>query len=91
MKNQDKFRILHVTPFYPPSIGGISNLVFSLCKELNKFDLDIHIITSRNIMDGDNYEERKSDKITEIKSIHLPGWPYSTLRNFKLQLILDIK
>lgn len=91
MKNQDKIRILHVTPFYPPSIGGISNLVFSICKELNKFDLDIHIVTSRNIMDGDNYEERKLDKITEIKSIHLPGWPYSTLRNFSFPADMGYK
>ena len=82
MKIQDKLRILHVTPFYPPAIGGISNFVFNMCKYLNKFNLDIHIITSRNIIDHNNYETRKSDKIIEIKAIHFLGWPYSTLRNF---------
>jgi glycosyltransferase involved in cell wall biosynthesis len=91
VKIQDKLRILHVTPFYPPSIGGISNLVFNICKELSKFNHDIHIITSRNIMNHDNYEERKSDKITEIKSIHFPGWPYSTLRNFSFPADMGFK
>ena len=91
VKIQDKLRILHVTPFYPPSIGGISNLVFQMCRELNKFNLDIHIITSRDIMDRRSYEERKSDKITEMESIHLPGWPYSTLRNFSFPADLGFK
>jgi glycosyltransferase involved in cell wall biosynthesis len=79
---QDKMRILHVTPFYPPSIGGISNLVYSLCKELNKYDLDVHIITARGMMNNYYNEKGKSERFTEIKSVHLPGWPYSTLRNF---------
>lgn len=91
MKIQDKLRILHVTPFYPPSIGGISNLAFNVCKELNKLNIDVHIITSRNVMDRNNYEERKSDKIIEIKSIHFPGWPYSTLRNFSIPADMGLK
>ena len=91
MKINDKLRILHVTPFYPPSIGGISNLVFNICKEVNKFNLDIRIITSRNIMDQDKYEERKCGKLSEIKSIHLPGWPYSTLRNFSFPVDMGFK
>ncbi|HYF98511.1 MAG TPA: glycosyltransferase family 4 protein, partial [Candidatus Saccharimonadales bacterium] len=91
MKDQTRLRVLHVTPFYPPSIGGISNLVFNVCKELKKFNLDIDIITSRNVLDSNRYEERKSSKITEIKSIHFPGWPYSTLRNFSFPADLGLK
>lgn len=91
MKIQDKLRILHVTPFYPPSIGGISNCVFNICKDLNEFDLDIHIVTSRNIIDRNRYGIRESDKILEIKSIHFPGWPYSTLRNFSFPADLGFK
>ncbi len=84
-------RILQVTPFYPPSIGGISSVVFNICKELNKFKHDIHIVTSRNITDRDYHEERKFGNITQIRSIHLPGWPYSTLRNFSFPLDLGFK
>jgi len=91
VNNQDKLRVLHVTPFYPPSIGGISNLVYNLCKELNKFNLDIHIITSRNIKSRHKYAERVSNQITEIKSIHLLGWPYSTLKNFSFPADLGVK
>ncbi len=91
MKIQDKLRILHVTPFYPPAIGGISNFVFNMCKYLNKFNIDIHIITSRNIIDHNNCETRKSDKIIKIKAIHFLGWPYSTLRNFSFPADMGYK
>lgn len=91
MKIRNKLRILHVTPFYPPSIGGISNLAFHVCKELNNLNLDIHIVTSRNVMDHNHYEERKSDKIIEIKSVYFPGWPYSTLRNFSFPTDMGFK
>ncbi len=84
-------RILHVTPFYPPFKGGISNLVHNLCKELYKFDLDIHIITTRNIKSNEKYKERTLDKVTEIKSIYMLGWPYSTLKNFSFPADLGIK
>jgi glycosyltransferase involved in cell wall biosynthesis len=88
----DKMRILHVTPFYPPSIGGISNLVFNLCGELDKLNLDVHIITSRNILARKHDDEkRESDRVIEIKSVHLPGWPYSTLRNFSFPADLGYK
>lgn len=83
--------ILHVTPFYPPSIGGISNLVYNMCKQLNRLDLEIHVITSRNIMNHNYYKERETHKITEIDSIYLPGWPYSTLRNFSFPADLGFK
>ncbi|HEU5120245.1 MAG TPA: glycosyltransferase family 4 protein, partial [Candidatus Nitrosocosmicus sp.] len=89
---QHNLRILHVTPFYPPSIGGISNLVFNLCVELDKLNLDVHIITSRNILSRNhNDEKRESDRVIEIKSVHLPGWPYSTLRNFSFPADLGYK
>jgi glycosyltransferase involved in cell wall biosynthesis len=84
-------RILHVTPFYPPAIGGISNMVFNVCRELMSFNHDIHIITSRNIIERGNYEQRKSVNVTEIRSIHLLGWPYSTLRNFSFPADIGFK
>lgn len=62
-----------------------------MCKNLNKFNLDIHIITSRNIIDHTNYETRKSEKITEIDAIHFLGWPYSTLRNFSFPADIGFK
>jgi glycosyltransferase involved in cell wall biosynthesis len=91
VKLQTKSRILHVTPFYPPSIGGISRCVFNICRDLNEFNLDVHIVTSKNIIDHNTHDLRKSDKIIEISSIHFPGWPYSTLRNFSFPVDLGFR
>ncbi|TVP41712.1 glycosyltransferase family 4 protein [Candidatus Nitrosocosmicus arcticus] len=89
---QKELKILHVTPFFPPSIGGIANLVYNLCNAL-KFDNNIHIITARNknIRNSDRHNESIPRELTEIKSIYFPGWPYSTLRNFSVPLDLGIK
>jgi glycosyltransferase involved in cell wall biosynthesis len=77
----NKLKVLHVTPFFPPDKGGISNLVNCLCHELMNLDCDIKIMTSRHLT---NYisEKKKINNLIEIKSIYLPGWPYSTLRSF---------
>ncbi len=90
---QEELKILHVTPFFPPSIGGISNLVYNLCDALTKYDNNIYIITSRNrnLQNLPRNNETKPKQLTEIKSIYFPGWPYSTLRNFSVPLDLGIK
>lgn len=66
-------------------------MVFNICKELDKFHHDIRIVTSKNLMDRHAHKEGSSDKITEIKSIYLPGWPYSTLRNFSFPVDMGFK
>ena len=90
---QKELNILHVTPFFPPSIGGISNLVYNLCDALTKFDNNIHIITSRkrNLKNLPRNNETAAKQLIEIKSFYFPGWPYSTLRNFSVPIDLGRK
>ncbi len=84
-----KKRILHVTPFFPPAKGGISNAVKNLCMALEYHDNDIHILTTNYSKKVIQYENIKN--FTRIKSLYLPGWPYSTLRNFSIPLDLGFK
>lgn len=90
---QKELKILQVTPFFPPSIGGIANLVYNLCNALDDLDIEVHIITSKgnNIEISDKQSNAIQDKITEIKSLYFPGWPYSTLRNFSIPIDLGQK
>lgn len=85
--------VLHVTPFYPPSIGGIANLVYNLCNALNNLDVNVHIISSsgNNKVSTELPSEIQTSQLTEIKSIYFPGWPYPTLRNFSIPRDLGIK
>lgn len=76
--------ILHVTPFFPPSIGGISSLVYNLCNALTKLGNNIYVIASKNIRKQERTLSSTPLKLKEINSIYLLGWPYSTLRNFSI-------
>src|SRR3978361_2408009 len=87
---QNKLNILHVTPFFPPDKGGISNLVYYLSISLGKLNNNIQIITSRHI-NITKQKNKKTNNLNEIKSIYLPGWPYSTLRSFSFPLDLGFK
>jgi phosphatidylinositol glycan class A protein len=80
-----KLNVLHVTPFYPPDKGGISNLVYHLCRLLYQHNNNIHIMVSRRLNNKNNQNISNIDLI-EIKSLYLPGWPYSTLRSFSFPL-----
>ena len=87
---QNKLNILHVTPFFPPDKGGISNLVYYLSISLGKLDNNIQIITSRRL-GHTKQKNKKTNNLNEIKSIYFPGWPYSTLRSFSFPLDLGFK
>lgn len=87
--SQNKLNILHVTPFFPPDKGGISNVVYYLCAALDNH-YNIEIITSRHL----NCQKQKNEKINnlyEIKSVYFPGWPYSTLKSFSFPLDLGFE
>jgi glycosyltransferase involved in cell wall biosynthesis len=89
----EHLKILQVTPFFPPSIGGIASLVYNLCNSLGKLGIDIHIITSKgnNIVQTAVDNTARKIQLTEIKSIYFPGWPYPTLRNFSIPRDFGIK
>jgi glycosyltransferase involved in cell wall biosynthesis len=79
-----------VTPFFPPSIGGISTLVYNLCNSLTDYDIDISIIaSSKNIVE--TAMDKKIRQIIRIRSFYFPGWPYSTLKNFSVPLDLGVR
>jgi glycosyltransferase involved in cell wall biosynthesis len=90
---QKELKILQVTPFFPPSIGGIANLVYNLCNALDNLNIDVHIVTARSNNTENSYRQNShaANKLTEIKSIYFPGWPYSTLKNFSIPLDLGMK
>jgi len=91
MSIQNKKRILHITPFFPPDKGGISNLVNNLCTALESYDNEIHIITSTHLKNKSETQNEIKKNLTTIKSFYLPGWPYSTLKSFSIPLDLGFR
>jgi len=73
-------RILFVTPFYPPDIGGIACHVSNLAKRLSKRH-DVNVVAC-----GSKYSFRKEKdlKIFELPSLSPPPYPYQTLSNFRI-------
>jgi glycosyltransferase involved in cell wall biosynthesis len=89
MSTHNKKKILHVTPFYPPSKGGISYVVKNLSSALEYYDNEIFILTTMDSR-GDIHGETNKN-LVRIKSIYMPGWPYSTLRNFSIPMDMGFK
>lgn len=85
-----KLEILHVSPFFPPHIGGIANLVNNLCRALANYDMNITIITSAKMREN-RTTEANFKKVVQMKSLYFPGWPYSTLKNFSVPIDFGIR
>jgi len=81
----NRYRILTVTPFFPPDGGGLSYHVFEINKILKKRGNDITIIAPKHLGNKklNNYE---NFRIYRINSIFLPGWPYSTMKSVSIPI-----
>jgi glycosyltransferase involved in cell wall biosynthesis len=67
-------RIIHITPYYPPHLGGMENTVKELVERTAKMGLDICVYTSDE--DGKKKLTLKNSLIVHrLKSIKIPGIP----------------
>lgn len=83
-----KYRILHVTPFFPPDKGGISIHVFNLRLKLCDFGNLVQVVAPKDLSTPDL--EMGEEKVSRIKSIYLPGWPYPTLKSVSIPVDLGL-
>ncbi|MFC1656343.1 glycosyltransferase [Patescibacteria group bacterium] len=73
MKN-NKLKICFITPAFPTFVCGVGDHIAKLCEELIKFNIEIHIITSKQIK-VDKYYERLGIKFyTMIDKWDFAGW-----------------
>jgi 1,2-diacylglycerol 3-alpha-glucosyltransferase len=78
-------KILHITPFYPPSFGGISNHVGNLAKLTIESGNNFFVICPKDKLQNQNKIEKS---IYRIPSIFLPPWPYPTLQSVSIPVSL---
>jgi len=88
MKN---YKILSVTPFFPPDVGGISDMVLNLNINLIKMGHSVSVITPKHVGDNITKPEIFPHKIFEINSIFLRGWPYSPLRSISFPIDFGLR
>lgn len=81
-----KQKILQVTPFFPPDIGGISIHVNNICKNLKKYH-NISVIAPKNLF---KTMSEIDNSIYRLKSFYLFGWPYSTLKSVSIPIDIGI-
>jgi phosphatidylinositol alpha-mannosyltransferase len=84
--------ILHVTPWFPPHKGGISNYVSNLSSRLSEMGYGVSILTVKKV--GEKVGQSGPSKYKNIlysKSLYLPGWPYPTLRSVSIPLDAGLK
>ena len=84
------YKILTVTPFFPPDVGGITNHVLNLNIRLAKLGNNITIVAPKRlhhkISPHTDFKE-----VFRINSTYLPGWPYQTLRSVSIPIDFGIK
>jgi len=86
-----KYNILTVTPFFPPDIGGLADMVLNLNNNLTKLGHNVSIIASKHILDNKINPKGFSNNVFRINSIYLHGWPYSALSSFSIPIDLGLK
>jgi len=86
-----KYNILTVTPFFPPDVGGISDMVLNTNINLAKQGHDFSIIAPKHVGDNQTKPEGFSSNVFRINSIYLPGWPYSTLSSISFPIDFGLK
>ena len=91
LQTQHDYKVLHVTPFFPPDKGGIADFVSNLCQNLSKQGNSITIIGPKRINNKIPAAVGGSENIIRINCIYLPGWPYPTLRSVSIPIDLGLK
>jgi len=79
------YRILQVTPFFPPDRGGIANHASNLCSKLTLLGHRVSVVSPKRW--GINISLESNDQtVFRLPSFYLPGWPYPTLRSVSVPL-----
>jgi len=86
-----KKKILSITPFFPPEVGGLSSHVFNINSNLVKLGFDVTVIAPKHILNGISTWPDNFSQVFRLSSIYLPGWPYPTLTSFSFPLDLGLK
>ncbi len=86
-----KYKILTVTPFFPPNVGGISDMVLNLNLNFAKQGHDVSIIAPNHVGDNKTKPDSFPHNVFRINSIYLRGWPYSTLKSISFPIDFGLK
>ena len=82
-------KIVHITPYYPPHLGGMENTVKELAERTAKIGYDVRVYTSN---EGCNEKSISKNcvSIHLLKSIEIPGVPLILpMLPFKLLSVID--
>jgi len=80
------YKILAVTPHFPPDSGGIANHVFNLNINLVKQGNKVSIIAPKGIREQITELEQNFDQVFRLSSFYFPGWPYPTMQSMSIPL-----
>lgn len=83
------YRVLHVTPFFPPDIGGIADHVSNLSLYLKEQGSDVYIIVPKHL--NNKIQPGGREKTSWIRAFYLPGWPYPSLQKISIPIDLWCK
>jgi glycosyltransferase involved in cell wall biosynthesis len=84
---RNKLRIVQISPFYPPHLGGMENCAREISERLAKRGNDVEVYTSDLCCGGDKMPSSKNLKIHYLKSYEFAHTPIIPLLFFKLLIL----
>ncbi|MGI0043868.1 MAG: glycosyltransferase, partial [Nitrososphaeraceae archaeon] len=87
---KSEIRILQVTPWFPPHIGGIAGYVSDLCIHMISQGYSITVLTVKRLTE-DSPNNTGYQSIEYMNCFYLPGWPYPTLRSLSIPIDVGVK
>jgi glycosyltransferase involved in cell wall biosynthesis len=86
----EQTKILSVTPFFRPDVGGLANHVLNVNSNLEKLGHEISIIAPKHLGDTSS-TDIEFKQIFRMESYYLRGWPYPTLKSVSFPLDFGLK
>lgn len=81
-----QMRIIQVSSYYPPHLGGQENAVFGLAQQLTKAEHDVHVLTSSNGSNESGSKIENGMRIHRMRSLvfgHAPIMPWLPIALFR--------
>jgi len=77
-------KVMIITPFYPPDIGGISYHVENLATRLGRAGWDVKVLAcSRK---GSSTRRSGNVDVETVRSLYPPEWPLQTMSSFSIPI-----
>lgn len=87
-------RVVHVTPFYHPVVGGVERVARKICEYLTNSGYDVYVLTYNRMREGGKGSLPRTEEINGVKVIRLKPsftWSHGTYSPELQSTLMDLR